>query len=134
MSVGTLVARGEVALGFQQRSELIHLEGIHLLGGMPAEVAITTIFSGGVCAASRQGDTVCRLLAFLASPATADAKRRQGMESRLTPTPESEETPRMSLIIDCHGHYTTAPKQLEEWRNKQIAGIKDPSVMPRRPS
>jgi len=35
------------------------------------------------------------------------------------------------MIIDCHGHYTTAPKALEEWRNKQIAGIKDPSVMPK---
>jgi 4-oxalmesaconate hydratase len=37
----------------------------------------------------------------------------------------------MSLIIDCHGHYTTAPKQLEEWRKKQIAGIQDASLMPR---
>jgi 4-oxalmesaconate hydratase len=37
----------------------------------------------------------------------------------------------MSLIIDCHGHYTTAPKQLEDWRNRQIAGIKDSSVMPK---
>jgi len=37
----------------------------------------------------------------------------------------------MSLIIDCHGHYTTAPKALEDWRNKQIAGIKDPAVMPK---
>ena len=36
----------------------------------------------------------------------------------------------MSLIIDCHGHYTTAPRQLEEWRNRQIAGIKDPSQRP----
>jgi len=35
------------------------------------------------------------------------------------------------MIIDCHGHYTTAPKALENWRNQQIAGIKDPSVMPR---
>jgi 4-oxalmesaconate hydratase len=35
------------------------------------------------------------------------------------------------LIIDVHGHYTTAPKALEEWRNKQIAGIKDPTVMPK---
>ena len=35
------------------------------------------------------------------------------------------------LIIDCHGHYTTAPKALETWRNAQIAGIKDPSVMPK---
>src|SRR6201995_2145451 len=35
------------------------------------------------------------------------------------------------MIIDCHGHYTTAPKALEEWRNRQIAGIKDPSQKPR---
>ena len=35
------------------------------------------------------------------------------------------------MIIDCHGHFTTAPKALEDWRNQQIAGIKDPSVMPR---
>ena len=37
----------------------------------------------------------------------------------------------MTLIIDCHGHYTTAPKALEDWRNKQIAGIKDPANMPK---
>ncbi len=35
------------------------------------------------------------------------------------------------MIIDCHGHYTTAPKALETWRNQQIAGIKDPSVKPK---
>ena len=32
------------------------------------------------------------------------------------------------MIIDCHGHYTTAPKALEDWRNRQIAGITDPSA------
>jgi 4-oxalmesaconate hydratase len=37
----------------------------------------------------------------------------------------------MSLIIDCHGHYTTAPKALETWRQRQIAGIADASLMPR---
>jgi 4-oxalmesaconate hydratase len=35
------------------------------------------------------------------------------------------------MIIDCHGHYTTAPKALEDWRSRQIAGIKDPSAMPK---
>ena len=35
------------------------------------------------------------------------------------------------LIIDVHGHYTTAPKALEDWRNRQIAGIKDPAMMPK---
>ena len=35
------------------------------------------------------------------------------------------------LIIDCHGHYTTAPKALDTWRNQQIAGIADPALMPK---
>ncbi|MBM3819853.1 MAG: amidohydrolase [Acidimicrobiia bacterium] len=35
------------------------------------------------------------------------------------------------MIIDCHGHYTTAPKALEDWRNRQIAGLNDPSQTPR---
>jgi 4-oxalmesaconate hydratase len=35
------------------------------------------------------------------------------------------------MIIDIHGHYTTAPKALENWRHAQIAGIKDPAAMPK---
>jgi 4-oxalmesaconate hydratase len=35
------------------------------------------------------------------------------------------------LIIDVHGHYTTAPKALEAWRLQQIAGITNPSVKPK---
>ena len=34
------------------------------------------------------------------------------------------------MIIDCHGHYTTAPKALEDWRNRQIAAINDPAQKP----
>src|SRR6266567_2013460 len=34
------------------------------------------------------------------------------------------------MIIDCHGHYTTAPKQLEEWRKRQIAGLEDATHAP----
>jgi len=34
------------------------------------------------------------------------------------------------MIIDCHGHYTTAPKALADWRERQIAGISDPSQRP----
>ncbi|UHC20184.1 amidohydrolase (plasmid) [Methylobacterium currus] len=34
------------------------------------------------------------------------------------------------MIIDCHGHYTTAPKALEEWRNRQVAALGDPSARP----
>lgn len=34
------------------------------------------------------------------------------------------------MIIDCHGHYTTAPKALEDWRNAQVAALANPSQMP----
>jgi 4-oxalmesaconate hydratase len=34
------------------------------------------------------------------------------------------------MIIDCHGHYTTAPKELQAFRQQQIAGLKDPSQSP----
>ena len=78
--VGALVARGEVALGFQQLSELIHLEGITVLGPMPAAVQITTTFSGAVCSTCSDAVAVRELLAFMASPQAAEAKRRNGME------------------------------------------------------
>ncbi len=31
---------------------------------------------------------------------------------------------------DCHGHYTTAPKGLQTWRDNQLAGLTDPSRLP----
>jgi 4-oxalmesaconate hydratase len=34
------------------------------------------------------------------------------------------------MIIDCHGHYTTAPKALQTYRDAQIAGLKDPAHVP----
>lgn len=77
--VASLVAEGQVALGFQQLAELIHVQGIAIAGALPEPIQITTIFSGAVCAASQQSDAVRALLAFMASPATAQAKQRQGM-------------------------------------------------------
>ncbi len=78
--VGTLVASGQVALGFQQLSELMHLEGIDVIGPLPDAIQITTIFSAGLCSSSTQAQEVGRLFDYLASPRTADAKRRHGME------------------------------------------------------
>ncbi|WP_427912738.1 substrate-binding domain-containing protein [Ramlibacter sp. MMS24-I3-19] len=77
--VGSMVASGEVALGFQQFSELKDLAGIDVLGMLPPAIQVTTVFSGAVCTASRQPDAVRELLAFFASPETADIKRRHGM-------------------------------------------------------
>jgi 4-oxalmesaconate hydratase len=34
------------------------------------------------------------------------------------------------MIIDCHGHYTTAPGELQKFRDAQIAGLTDPAQTP----
>jgi molybdate transport system substrate-binding protein len=78
--VGSLVARGEVELGFQQLSELVHVAGVDVVGPLPPEVQITTTFSAAVCASSARPDDVRALIEFMGSPATAPAKRRQGMD------------------------------------------------------
>ena len=78
--VGKLVAEGQVELGLQQLSELMHQDGIAVLGPLPAAIQLVTTFSAGVAATSAQPAAVRALLGFLASPAAAAAKRQQGME------------------------------------------------------
>ena len=60
--VASLIARGDVELGFQQLSELMHLEGIDVIGPMPPGLEIVTTFSGGVCTASTQANAARALL------------------------------------------------------------------------
>ncbi|WP_028600776.1 substrate-binding domain-containing protein [Ottowia thiooxydans] len=78
--VGSLVASGEVALGFQQLSELMHIEGIDVIGSLPADIQITTVFSAGLAATSKQPDAMRELFAFLTSAEVAGVKRDNGME------------------------------------------------------
>ena len=91
--VGALVARGKVTLGFQQLSELMHLDGIDVVGPLPDAVQITTTFSAGTGAGSAHADTVRELLASMASPAAFEAIRRHGMEPAHSQTSPSKEHP-----------------------------------------
>src|SRR5947208_366230 len=34
------------------------------------------------------------------------------------------------MIIDCHGHYTTEPKDMLRWRKEQVDNVKDPAKQP----
>lgn len=34
------------------------------------------------------------------------------------------------MVIDCHGHYTTAPRELQDFRQAQIAALDTPSLSP----
>ena len=38
------------------------------------------------------------------------------------------------MIIDCHGHYTTEPKDLLRWRKEQIEHVKEAAKQPSKAS
>jgi molybdate transport system substrate-binding protein len=78
--VGSLVARGDIELAFQQLSELGG-EGIEVLGPLPPEIQMITTFSGGVALSSAQPDAARELLAFLGSPALRGLKQAHGMDA-----------------------------------------------------
>ncbi len=78
--VATLVANGDADLGFQQLSELIGQPGIEIVGPLPPEIQIVTMFSAGVASASADPEAARALVAYLTSVETDGAKRRHGME------------------------------------------------------
>jgi molybdate transport system substrate-binding protein len=78
--VASLVADGRADLGFQQTSELLNVPGIQIVGPLPNDIQIITIFSAGLCASSREQARARALMTWLASPTTADAKKQHGME------------------------------------------------------
>ncbi len=78
--VASLVADGKAEIGFQQLSELIDKPGIDVVGLVPDEIQSVTVFSGGISALCAEPDAARALLDFLASPQTAEAKRRYGLE------------------------------------------------------
>jgi molybdate transport system substrate-binding protein len=77
--VASLVADGSAELGFQQLSELLNRPGIQVIGPLPPAIQSVTTFSGGIASACSQPEAARALLAYLASPATADVKHRYGL-------------------------------------------------------
>lgn len=78
--VGTLVARGDAELGFQQLSEFQDVPGIDVVGALPPEIQSMTRFSCGVCAAASNEAGALGFVSYLASTEADASIRRHGME------------------------------------------------------
>jgi molybdate transport system substrate-binding protein len=81
--VGSLIASGDVEIGFQQLSELMHVEGIAVLGTLPSAIASVTVFSAAITSACANAAAARSFLAFIASDKAAGLARRHGMEPAL---------------------------------------------------
>jgi len=81
VSVASVIARGDAAIGFQQASELVGVAGIRVAGVLPAAIAATTAFSGAVCRASRQPSRARAVLAYFVSDEAAAARPRYGLDA-----------------------------------------------------
>ena len=110
--VGALVAQGEVALGFQQLSEMLGVPGITIVGGLPPAIEIITTFSGSV-ASTRPNRAI-------PNATTCNGVRRSPMNS--TPmaaaligsitvnTPACEAGTVLSPVIHSHTVHTLAAR------------------------
>jgi molybdate transport system substrate-binding protein len=78
--VGSIIASGEVEIGFQQVSELSQFKGVDYVGPLPAEVQRYTTFSSGIIAGTKQTDAAKALQKFISSPKAASAYKKRGME------------------------------------------------------
>ena len=78
--VGERVARGEFELCFQQVPELAQVAGLDYVGPLPAEIQLTTVFSGAVHTSASRAGVAAALLGFLASRDAQPVLRRHGLE------------------------------------------------------
>ncbi|MFM9272377.1 substrate-binding domain-containing protein [Pseudarthrobacter sp. NKDBFgelt] len=72
--VASLLATGEVDLGLQQLSELVGQPGVRILGVLPADCAISTVFAGAVATSSNNAGRAAEVLAFFRTDLAASIK------------------------------------------------------------
>ncbi len=77
--VGEIVAHGQADFGCQQRSELMPVEGIEIVGLLPADVQQMTEFSAALVRDAKQPEAGRALLKFLSSPEHAGAIEATGL-------------------------------------------------------
>jgi molybdate transport system substrate-binding protein len=74
------VARGEIELAIQQISEIIPVQGVELVGPLPKDLQLTTVYATGIGANAKEQLAAKEFIKFLASSAAAAVIKATGME------------------------------------------------------
>ena len=77
---GLVVQRGEADIGIQQLAELIAVDGIEVIGPLPAELQMVTLFTAGIPARASRPEAARSLIGFLTAPAAKSVIKAKGLE------------------------------------------------------
>jgi molybdate transport system substrate-binding protein len=79
--IGTFVQSGQVELGLQQIPELMAVAGIEVVGPLPRELQMETLFSIGLASNAKDPETGKSLVSFMAGAPVAAVLKQKGMNS-----------------------------------------------------
>lgn len=77
---GDFLLTGEADLAIQQKPELLQVPGIEILGMLPGDLHMVTVFVAGIEASSPRAATAKALIDFLRSPSAAEVFRAKGLD------------------------------------------------------
>ena len=78
--VSVLVSSGEAEIGLQQVSELMSNPQVEVIGMLPAELQLTTIYSAGVTTSAREAEAARALIKALTAPSAAAIYKAKGLD------------------------------------------------------
>ncbi len=73
------VANGEAELGITQISEILPYAGAELVGPLPADIQLYTVYPAAIAAGTKEGDAAKALIKFLTGPAAVAVLKAKGL-------------------------------------------------------
>jgi molybdate transport system substrate-binding protein len=77
---GALLLTGQAEIAIQQKPELLHIAGIEIIGQLPGDLNMVTVFAGGIETTSSNAAAAEKLIAFLQLPAATTILRSKGLD------------------------------------------------------
>jgi molybdate transport system substrate-binding protein len=77
---GALLLTGQAEIAIQQKPELLHIAGIEIIGQLPGDLNMVTVFAAGIEITSPNATASKKLIAFLQSQEAATILRSKGLD------------------------------------------------------
>jgi len=77
--VATVVARGDLEIGFQQVSEILPIQGADFAGTIPDSLQLVTIFAIAITEKAKNPEAAWKLIQYLSSKQVADVIQSTGL-------------------------------------------------------